>query len=113
MKKIIILTSLALASGSLFAQNNYSASASTQAATVAQVEQWQDASNATLQGNIIEHLTGKNYLFKDKTGIVNIEIDTDKWPGFTFSPKEHVEIQGDVIRIWNSLQIKVNAIRKL
>ena len=81
--------------------------------SVAQVKQMTDDTYVVLQGRIVQHLGQKKYLFKDKTGEITVKISPKKWRGVTATPKDLVEIQGEVDKDWNSLEIDVDYIRKL
>ena len=38
----------------------------------------------------------RKYVFKDDTGSIVVEIDDDDWGGLDVSPKDKVEIRGEV-----------------
>lgn len=67
----------------------------------------------TLQGQIESHLGGKNYLFKDASGTVPIEVDSKHWQGQSVSPQDRVQIDGEVERKRGSTTIEVEHLRKL
>lgn len=79
--------------------------------TVEQVQNMRDDTRIALRGNVIEHLGGDNYLFKDATGTITVDIDHDKWAGQIVKPENLVEIRGKVDRDWNSIEIDVKSIR--
>lgn len=64
--------------------------------TVAQAKQMPDDSWVTLQGNIIKQIGKEDYVFKDNTGEINVEIDDRDWRGITVSPQDTVIITGEV-----------------
>lgn len=85
-------------------------------ATVVTVEQTKaltDDTHVTLQGQIERHLGGENYLFRDSTGTVEIEIDERRWNGQSVSPQDKVEISGEIDKHWTSIEIDVKRLRKL
>ena len=51
-------------------------------------------SPAILRGNIIQHLCGDRYLFRDPSGEIVIIINT--WRGLYISPTDFVEIGGEL-----------------
>ncbi len=53
------------------------------------------------------------YVFKDASGTINVDIDHKRWNGVTVTPKDTVEIQGEVDKDWNSVEIDVKQIRKV
>ena len=67
----------------------------------------------TLRGNIVERISDDLYLFKDASGTINVDIDHKRWRGVTVTPKDTVEIQGEVDKDWNSVEIDVKEIRKV
>ena len=53
------------------------------------------------------------YTFRDESGTVVVEIDHKRWNGVTVGPQDTVEIQGEVDKDWNSVEIDVKQIRKI
>ncbi|WP_392559645.1 YgiW/YdeI family stress tolerance OB fold protein [Orbus mooreae] len=83
----------------------------TSTVTIAQAKDLPDDSWVTLRGNITQRLTKDNYVFKDSTGEIQVEIDRDEWRGQTVTPTDLVEITGEVDKDWNSVEIDVKQIR--
>jgi len=81
--------------------------------TAKEAAQLRDDTKVVLRGNIVEHLGDDNYIFKDASGIIQMEIDDDKWRGQGISPMDLVEIHGEVDRDWNGIEIEVDRIVKL
>ncbi len=67
----------------------------------------------SLRGNIVERISDDLYVFKDATGTINVDIDHKRWNGLTVTPQDTVEIQGEVDKDWNSVEIDVKQIRKV
>ncbi len=86
---------------------------SVSASTVEQAKTMRDDTYVTLQGNIVQHLGGDRYLFQDNTGNITVDIDNHKWAGQNITPNDKVEIQGEVDKDWNSVEIDVDLIRKI
>lgn len=76
--------------------------------TVKQALEMRDDAKVTLRGNIVQHLGGDKYLFKDATGTVKVEIDDDEWGGQSVGPDDTVELYGEVDKDWNSVEIDVD-----
>lgn len=72
-----------------------------------------DHTKVTLQGTIQSHIGGEDYIFKDESGTIEVEIEHHRWAGQTVSAKDRVEIFGEVDKDWNSVTIEVKRIRKL
>ena len=67
--------------------------------TVAQVVQtFPNKAHALLKGNIVQHLGGDRYLFRDSSGDVVMKIKHDRWWGLSVSPSDLVEIGGQLKR---------------
>ncbi|MDA8513769.1 YgiW/YdeI family stress tolerance OB fold protein [Citrobacter sp. Igbk 14] len=81
--------------------------------TVESAKSLRDDTWVTLRGNIVERISDDLYLFKDATGTVNVDIDHKRWNGVTAGPQDTVEIQGEVDKDWNSVEIDVKQIRKV
>ena len=81
--------------------------------TVEQAKTMRDDSKVILRGNILQHLGGEKYLFADKSGNITIEIEHDEWGGQIIAPADKVEIQGEVDKDWNSVEIDVKRIMKI
>ena len=81
--------------------------------TVESAKSMRDDAWVTLRGNIVERISDDLYLFKDATGTVNVDIDHKRWNGVTVTPQDLVEIQGEVDKDWNSVEIDVNQITKV
>lgn len=72
-----------------------------------------DDTKVTLQGQIDSHLGGKDYLFKDASGTVSIEVDSKRWQGQAVAPLDRVQIDGEVERQFGTVKIEVKQLRKL
>lgn len=81
--------------------------------TVKEALELKDDSRVTLMGNIERSLGGNQYLFKDATGSVEVEIDKKRWNGVIVSPEDTVEISGKVDKDWGSTEIDVKQIQKI
>lgn len=81
--------------------------------TAANAKTMRDDTWVTLRGNIIGRVSDDLYIFKDASGTVNVDIDHKRWNGQTITPQDVVEIQGEVDKDWNSVEIDVKQIRKV
>jgi uncharacterized protein (TIGR00156 family) len=124
MKTIATFFAGVLLVGAAFAQTagGYASGASTgpggftgpsNVVTVEQAKSLKDDAKVTLQGTIESHIGGENYIFKDATGSMEVEIDNRRWAGQTISATDRVEIYGEIDKDWTSLTIDVKRIRKL
>lgn len=128
MKKLAaIVAVMALCSASVLAaqQGGFSGPSATQtqsggfqgpngsSTTVESAKSLRDDTWVTLRGNIVERISDDLYLFKDATGTINVDIDHKRWNGVTVTPQDTVEIQGEVDKDWNSVEIDVKQISKV
>ena len=81
--------------------------------TVANAKSLRDDTWVTLRGKITERISDDLYKFQDASGVINVDIDHKRWNGVTVGPQDTVEIQGEVDKDWNSLEIDVKQIRKI
>lgn len=84
--------------------------------TVATVKQAQDMSDdawVTMRGHIEKRIGDEDYLFRDATGTMTVEIDHKRWDGQTIGPKDNVELQGKLDKDFNSLELDVKQVRKI
>ena len=80
--------------------------------TVEQAKTLPDDSRVVLRGNIVQSLGGKNYLFKDQSGSITVEIGAKKWNGQEVSPDDLVMLHGEVDRDDADVEIDVKRIIK-
>lgn len=81
--------------------------------SVAHAKTMADDAPVTLQGNIVQHLGGERYLFKDDSGTITVDIDDDKWGTLKVGPGDLVKISGEVDKDWNKVEIDVDHITKV
>ncbi|MCD1126870.1 YgiW/YdeI family stress tolerance OB fold protein [Jinshanibacter sp. LJY008] len=67
----------------------------------------------SLQGNIEQQIGKELYVFRDKTGTINVDIDHKRWDGLTITPTDTVELQGEIDKGWNSVELDVKQIKKI
>lgn len=77
------------------------------------VKTLKDDTKVTLQGTIQSHIGGENYIFKDASGTIEVEIDDRRWAGQTISATDRVEIFGEIDKDWSTVKVDVKRIRKL
>lgn len=83
------------------------------AVTAAQAKTLPDDTKVTLRGNIESHLGGKNYMFKDASGSVVVEIKEKHWAGQSVSPQDTVQIDGEVDREHDTVMVETEQLKKL
>jgi uncharacterized protein (TIGR00156 family) len=125
MKKLTVLIASIFLAGAAMAQSatgGFTGNAKTVgggftgAVTVVTAEQAKtlsDNTKVTLRGTIERHVGGENYIFKDASGTIEVEIDDRRWEGQTVAPQDRIEIFGEVDKNWTSVEIDVKKLRKL
>ena len=81
--------------------------------TVENAKSLRDDTWVTLRGKIVQRISDDLYKFQDASGTVNVDIDHKRWNGLTGTPQDTVEIQGEVDKDWNSVEIDVKQITKV
>ncbi len=81
--------------------------------TAEKAKTFSDDAWVTLRGKIEQRIGGDRYVFRDASGTVNVDIDDKRWNGQTITPQDTVEIQGEVDKDWNSVEIDVKQINKM
>lgn len=81
--------------------------------TIEKAKSMKDNAWVTLRGNITERVSDDLYTFKDSSGTINVDIDHKRWNGITVSPQDVVELQGEVDKDWNTVEIDVKQITKI
>ncbi|CAI1991385.1 YgiW/YdeI family stress tolerance OB fold protein [Serratia fonticola] len=131
MKKIALITLIALCSAPVLAQqggfldpNATPAQTQTSAqggfsgpsatlTTVDKVKSLSDDTWVMLQGNIEQRVGDDTYTFRDATGTLTVEIDRKRWNGQTITPKDKVQLEGKVDKDWSNVEVDVKNIKKL
>lgn len=104
MRKLLLVSALVLGSSVAFGQFtgpsvDGQGKATGKLENVISVEQarhLKDDTKVVLEGQIVEHLGGEKYLFKDQSGEITIEIDHDDWRGVEIGPEDTVIIYGEI-----------------
>jgi uncharacterized protein (TIGR00156 family) len=73
-------------------------SARGQAATAAEVASLRLGAYVVLTGNVVAHLRGDHYTFRDATGEVRVEIEQGVWRGREVTPETTVQLVGEIDR---------------
>lgn len=81
--------------------------------TVENAKSLRDDTWVILRGKIVQRVSDDLYKFQDASGTVNVDIDHKRWNGLTVTPQDTVEIQGEVDKDWNSVEIDVKQITKV
>jgi len=85
----------------------------TSVVTVKQAEEMKDDSWITVRGYLDKQIGDEDYLFRDGSGNMKVEIDHKRWHGQTITPKDQVELTGELDKDFNSIELDVKQVRKL
>ncbi|WP_420864723.1 YgiW/YdeI family stress tolerance OB fold protein [Photorhabdus australis] len=81
--------------------------------TTEQVKNMWDDSWVVLEGNIESRIRGDHFIFRDNTGVIEVEIDHKYWNGQTITPQDKVRLEGEVDKEWSSTTVDVKKVTKL
>jgi uncharacterized protein (TIGR00156 family) len=70
-----------------------------------------DDAQIELTGNIISSIGHDDYIFRDATGEIKVEIDDNLWQGNTVTPETQVIIRGEVDKNWSEVTIDADHIQ--
>ncbi|MDT3306713.1 YgiW/YdeI family stress tolerance OB fold protein [Shewanella vaxholmensis] len=70
-----------------------------------------DDAQIELTGHIISFIGHDDYIFRDATGDIKVEIDDDLWRGNTVTPETQVIIRGEVDKNWSEVTIDADNIQ--
>lgn len=74
---------------------------------------WKDDEYIVLEGNIIRQVGKDDFIFKDNSGEIEVEIERRAWAGQTISPEDKVKLYAEVDKSWNKIEVEVNRIEKV
>ncbi len=109
MRKLLIaafVCTMMFGGGFAVAEFKTSGKGSAPVTTVEQCRTLFDGAWVTLDGNIVQILRKERYLFRDRTGDMQVVIDDDQWHGRDVTPTTRVRIHGKVDRDSASVQIR-------
>ena len=113
MNKAKAIALVALMSVSSFAMAAYTGPKEQNKVSVAQLKDVADDQWVTLEGKLIKHLGGENYLFRDGSGEVEVEVDEDVWRGTEVGPDDLIRVRGEVDHGWNKTEVEVEHLEKV
>ncbi|WP_258248162.1 YgiW/YdeI family stress tolerance OB fold protein [Aggregatibacter actinomycetemcomitans] len=74
---------------------------------------WQDDQYIILQGNIVKQVGKDDFIFKDASGEIQVEIERKAWRGQDVSPSDEVKPYGEVDKSWNKTEVDIERVEKI
>ncbi len=78
--------------------------------TVVSINDLNDDDTVTLEGNLLRKIQKERYLFKDKTGEIEVEIDDKKLRDIKVTPETPIRITGEVDKDWFSISVEADSV---
>ena len=66
-----------------------------------------------MQGNIIKQVGKDDFIFKDASGELQVEIDRKAWRGQDISPSDEVKLYGEVDKSWDKMEVDIDCVEKI
>ncbi|MGR6979956.1 YgiW/YdeI family stress tolerance OB fold protein [Testudinibacter sp. P27/CKL/0425] len=81
--------------------------------SVSELSKLKDDDRIVLEG-VIEKQVGKDdFIFKDASGSVEVEIDRRAWMGQNITPTDKVKLFGEVDKSWNKTEVEIYRVVKI
>ena len=80
--------------------------------TVAAALKASDDTPVIIEGKIVKQIDKDEFIFRDSTGEIEIDVSKRAWNGQTISPADTIQIRGKVDTEWNKTEIDVKQIIK-
>ncbi|QIW16509.1 TIGR00156 family protein [Pasteurellaceae bacterium RH1A] len=80
--------------------------------TIAQAKTFNDDSIVLLEGNIVRQIDNDEFIFRDATGEIKIEVEDHAWNGLNVTPQDKIRIQGKLDKEWNKADLDVFRVEK-
>lgn len=78
--------------------------------TVQQAKSMRDDSFVTLTGSIVSQIDDDDYIFRDNTGEIRVDIDRKYMPAETITPQTRLRISGEVDKDFGKVEIDVKRV---
>lgn len=76
-------------------------------------ENWKDDQHIILQGKIIKQIDKDDFIFRDKSGEIEVEIKPRAWKGEVITPEDEIKILAEVDKSDKNLELEVRHIIKV
>ncbi|WP_373767494.1 YgiW/YdeI family stress tolerance OB fold protein [Glaesserella sp.] len=72
-----------------------------------------DDQYVVLQGKIVQQIGEDDFLFRDASGEIVVEVERKAWQGQQISPNDEVKLYGEVDKSWNKTEVEVHRVEKV
>lgn len=107
---LVMFTSISFAAITPVQQGGFKGPSSAPKLTVLQVQDAQDETLVSITGHIVSTQGDENYLFKDETGEIQVEIDNHLFQGQAVTPETLITIIGEVDKEWKQISIDADSL---
>ncbi|ARD20531.1 MULTISPECIES: YgiW/YdeI family stress tolerance OB fold protein [Shewanella] len=107
---LVMFSSISFAAITPIQQGGFKGPSSAPQLTVLQVQDAQDETLVSITGHIVSTQGDENYLFKDETGEIQVEIDNHLFQGQTVTPETIITIVGEVDKEWKQISIDADSL---
>lgn len=80
---------------------------------VSDADKWQDDQFIVLEGNIVKQVGKKDFVFKDTSGELTLEINRKAWRDGLISPEDKIRIVADVEKSWGKTEVEAFSVEKV
>lgn len=80
---------------------------------VADAATWQDDQVIVLEGQILKQVGKEEFVFKDDSGELTLEIERKAWHGQTVTPNDKVKVIAEVEKSWGKTEVEALFVGKL
>ncbi|MGR3807313.1 TIGR00156 family protein [Pasteurella testudinis DSM 23072] len=80
---------------------------------VADVKNLKDDARVVLEGFIEQQVGKDDYVFKDDSGSIEVEIERRAWAGQEVTPSDKVKLFGEVDQSWNKTEVEIHRVVKV
>ena len=84
-----------------------------QKVTVKNAQTLHDDTELVLEGYLVKQLGHETYLFRDKTGTLEVEIDDKDFRGLNVSPQDRIRIYGEVDHERHGIVVDADRIERI
>lgn len=74
---------------------------------------WLDDQYIILQGHIVKQVGKDDFIFKDSTGEIRVEIERKAWRGQDISLNDEVKLYGEVDKSWEKTEVDIDRVEKI